>query len=276
MKTEKIDSLSIPGLEPYCTMRRPLEHRAKGIFVAEGEKVVRRLVHSDLKIVSILTTKEWADVYSGLLEGKDVEDGVYIAEKKLLEEIVGYGLHQGIMAIGRVPEPVDPFELKQSSGEPVLLVAADGIANSENMGVIVRNCAAFGVDALVVGEASCDPYLRRSVRNSMGTIFRLLVAQSRNLVSDLREMQNRHGVKVIAAHPQPGSHDIASADLSGNTCLVFGSEGEGVSMQVLEICDSRIKIPMHCDVDSINVATSVGVFLYEAAKQRGGKKKSGG
>ncbi len=261
-------SLDLPELEPYLTMRRPAGHRERGIFIAEGEKVVRRLVESDLDIISILLTEEWLVTYSPLIEKRRVEEGVYVAGKKLLEEIVGYKLHQGIMAIGRVPEPADVFASEKPSNDRRLLVALDGVANSENMGVIVRNCAALGVDALIVGETSCDPYLRRSVRNSMGTIFNLPIAKCEHLVTVLESMRKDHGVRIVAANPRDGAVDVGSADLSGDLCIVFGSEGEGVSPQVLAGCETVVRIPMQHDVDSINVGSSVGVILYECARQR--------
>ncbi len=268
MNVRRIDSLSLPGLEPYRTMRRPVEHREKGIFVAEGDKVVKRLIQSKLNVVSILMTGEWLDEYSRFLEDREIEEGVIVADRSLLEEIVGYGLHQGIMAIGRVPLPADIFNTYNAPGESRLLVALDGIANSENMGVIIRNCAAFGVDSVIVGETSCDPYLRRSVRNSMGTIFQLPVARSDVLVETLQRLRSELGFRVFAAHPQSGSLGVTESDLTGNACFVFGSEGDGISPRVLAACDDRIKIPMKNDVDSINVASSVGVVLYEAARQR--------
>lgn len=264
----RLQSLDLPELEPYLTMRRPIGHRERGIFIAEGEKVVRRLVESELKIVSILLTEEWLVEYSPLLERRIVEAGIFVAGKRLLEEIVGYKLHQGIMAIGRVPEKADQFDFEKKSDEQYLFVAVDGVANSENMGVIVRNCAAFGVDALIVGETSCDPYLRRSVRNSMGTIFSLPIVRSTKLVTTIESMRREHGVRVVAANPRDGSVDVAKADLSGDVCVVFGSEGEGISPQVLSVCDTMVEIPMQRGVDSINVGSSVGVILYECARQR--------
>ncbi len=270
MKLIKVESLEIPGLEPYRTMRRPAEHRARGIFVAEGEKVVRRLVESDLKIVSVLLTKEWLKAYSGLLENRDIEEGVFVAEKDLIEQIVGYGLHQGIMAIGKVPAEIDLFQTLEKLEKPRLLVAVDGIANSENMGVIVRNCAAFGVDALVVGETSCDPYLRRSVRNSMGTIFSLGISRVEDLSTSLKTLRKEFSFQVIAAHPRGESIDINSVDLTKDVCIVFGSEGAGISSSVLNECTVSAKIPMQNSVDSMNVASSVGVILYEVSRQRVG------
>ena len=263
-----IDSLFLPELEPYRTMRRPVEHRAKGIFVAEGEKVVRRLLESELRTVSILMSPEWLERYRDILSIKMIKQGVFIAEKALLDQIVGYNLHQGIMAIGRVPEPLDIFKAVEEFPKPCLLVAADGIANSENMGVIVRNCAAFGVQLLISGETSCDPYLRRSVRNSMGTIFNLPVANVEDLSVTLKRLRKQLSFEIVAAHPQSDSIELNEANLTKDDCVVFGSEGEGISRNVLNECTVRVKIPMDNDVDSINVASSVGVVLYAVSRQR--------
>jgi tRNA G18 (ribose-2'-O)-methylase SpoU len=271
MRITKVDSLDQPDLEPYRTLRRTMEHRARGIFVAEGEKVVRRLIESSLKVVSILLTQEWLDEYSPILENSQVEEGVFVAEKSQLEQIVGYGLHQGIMGIGRVPEPVDLLEFSRKCSKPRSFVAVDGIANSENMGVIVRNCAAFGVQVLIAGEKSCDPYLRRSVRNSMGTIFNLPIAKVDKLSGTLKNLRDEFSIQIIAADPKSDSENISDVDLTKDICLIFGSEGEGISQQVLEKCDVRMKIPMCHDVDSVNVASSVGVVLYEAIRQRRSK-----
>jgi tRNA G18 (ribose-2'-O)-methylase SpoU len=268
MVVVEIDSLNLPSLEPYKTMRRTMEHRAKGIFVAEGEKVVRRLIESDLKIVSVLLTKEWLEKYSAILSSREVEQSVFTGKKGVLEEIVGYGLHQGIMAIGRVPEPVDVLDFSDRCSRPKLFVAVDGIANSENMGVIIRNCAAFGTQALISGETSCDPYLRRSVRNSMGTIFKLPVAKTEKLSVMLKKLRDSLSLRVIAADPKCDSLDISCADMTADLCLVFGSEGDGISPEVLAQCEVRVKIPMYHDIDSVNVASSVGVALYEAVRQR--------
>ncbi|HQT90816.1 MAG TPA: TrmH family RNA methyltransferase, partial [Candidatus Kryptobacter bacterium] len=205
MKLIKVESLEVPGLEPYRTMRRPAEHRAQGLFVAEGEKVVRRLVASDLEIVSVLLTEEWLKVYSVLLESRNIEARVFVAEKELLERIVGYGLHQGIMAIGKVPAEIDLFQTLEKVEKPRLLVAVDGIANSENMGVLVRNCAAFGAQALIVGETSCDPYLRRAVRNSMGTVFQLRISGTESLQSTLKRLREQFSIGIVAAHPRNDS-----------------------------------------------------------------------
>lgn len=284
----RVNSLESPELQPYRTLRRPLEHIKKGIFVAEGEKVVARLLDSELTIVSMLLTPEWfeeissshrlsidlsaSEPVSGVTSGAEKSGtsppALYIAEHGLLETIVGYNLHQGIMAVARIPEERSMQEIIGSIPHPHLLVALDGLVSAENVGVVVRNCAAFGVHAIIVGETSSSPYLRRAVRNSMGTIFHVPVVHSDNLAGALSTIHGRYGTRIVAAHPHDRS-DIRRVDLTGNLCIVFGNEGDGISRTVLDACSERVAIPMASQVDSLNVASASAVFLYEAKSQRG-------
>jgi tRNA G18 (ribose-2'-O)-methylase SpoU len=277
-----IDSLDIPELVPYRTLKRPLEHQRQGIFIAEGEKVVRRFLESPLTVISILLTEEWLAVYRPLLEARKVGNGaegdkmikVFVAEKKILESIVGINLHQGIMALGKIPAPkgfatgTAIEEILKRSQKPYCFVALDGITNAENMGVIVRNCAAFGVNAIIVGETSCDPYLRRAVRNSMGNIFSVPIIYANNLAESLNTLHHEFAMCTIAADPQQGTAPLMKFDFSADCCLVFGSEGNGISAHVRKTCSDAVTIPMANKVDSLNVASATAVVLYEVIRQR--------
>lgn len=270
MKIIPVSSLDDPGLQPYRTLRRPLEHQHSGIFVGEGEKVVTRLLESELEVLTILLTPEWLAVCHSLLETKTGDVRVFVAPKQLLESIVGFHLHQGIMAVAKIPSPLTLREALERSSKPRLLVAVDGLTNAENLGVLVRNCAAFGVDALLVGETSSSPYLRRAVRNSMGTLFDLAVVHVADLVEALGELRSAHGVRVIAAHPHAEKNALPATSMVGDCCLVFGSEGSGIREKVLAACDEAVEIPMEKGVDSLNVASASAVFLFEARRQRRG------
>ena len=263
-----VASIEHPHLEPYRTLKRPLEHQKEGIFVAEGEKVVRRLLSSSLRILSILLTPEWFALYRSLLEARSETISVHIAKKELMETIVGFQLHKGIMAVAKVPERTTLESIVRNVKRPLFFVAADGIMNSENLGVIVRNCASFGVSALLIGETSCDPYLRRAVRNSMGNIFSLPVVYLSDIAEELRHVRSEYGVAIIAAHPRESSSSIDSIDFTGNCCIVLGSEGHGISEQVLAACDTEATIPMTMGVDSLNVASASAVIMYEVQRQR--------
>jgi len=263
-EVREVTTLNLPELAPYRTLRRPVEHQKQGIFVAEGDKVVRRLLDSGLTLVSMLMTPDW--FHRLFTTGTQPPCQVFVADKKLVETIVGYGLHQGIMAVGRIPREQPLDEMIQLTQQPHLLVALDGIANAENVGVIMRNAAAFGAQGIVVGETSSSPYLRRAVRNSMGAVFRLPVVSSTNTVEDLGSLRTK-GFSVIAAHPR-ASLSLYEADLTGDLCLILGNEESGVSTPVLEICTHQISIPILNQIDSLNVSSACAVFLYEIPRQR--------
>ena len=266
-----VQSFDLPELQPYRTLRRPMDHFREGIFVAEGEKVVRRLISSNFTIISFLMTPEWYDVLANQLTthrpAAHNSPTVYIAEKHLLETIVGYNLHQGIMAMAQLPPQQSLEQVMKTLSNPHVLVALDGLVSAENVGVVVRNCAAFGVDAVLVGETSSSPYLRRAVRNSMGTVFHLPVIHTENLAGTLLVLHRTYGTRIIAAHPHEQS-SIHDTSLAGNVCIVMGNEGEGISPQILAACTDRIAIPMMNGTDSLNVGSASAVFLYEVRKQR--------
>lgn len=269
MRIIPVSALDDNGLRPYRTLRRPLDHQQEGIFVAEGEKVVQRLLSSNLTVRSMLLTPEWLETFRPVLEAMPVDVVVYVATKPLLESIVGFHLHQGIMAVATIPRPSTLQEALAHARQPSLFVAVDGLTNAENLGVLVRNCAAFSVDALIVGETSSSPYLRRAVRNSMGTVFYLPVVHVNNLVEALHVLRNAHGVRVLAAHPHAELHTLPLVGLKNDCCIVFGSEGEGIAPHVLAACDESFAIPMNKGVDSLNVASASAVVLYEVVRQRG-------
>ena len=183
LRIEPITSLDAPELEPYRTMRRSEEHRHRQIFVAEGEKVVRRLLESSLPVVSVILPEKWMQEYRPLLERRPEVITAYLAEKDLLENLVGFSMYQGVLAIGRIPRLPTLAEVIGASTSPRLFVALDALTNAENLGGLVRNCAGFGVQALLIGNTSSSPYLRRSVRGSMGTVFKIPVVENLDLPS---------------------------------------------------------------------------------------------
>jgi tRNA G18 (ribose-2'-O)-methylase SpoU len=238
------------------------------LFIAEGEKVAVRLFESGLEVVSVLLTPSWLEAHRSQIEILQPAPEVFVAEKELVETIVGFPLHQGIMALGRVPKPTTTESLLSSAARPWLFVALDGLANAENVGVLVRNAVAFGATAIAAGETSSSPYLRRAVRNSMGNVFRIPVLHPASLTAWLEDLRDDHGVRIIAADADASATSLHTCDLRGDVCLVFGSEGMGLRPEVLGRCHERAFIPMQEGVDSLNVASASAVALYEAARQR--------
>lgn len=297
----KITSLDLPELQPYRTMRRPMEQRAQGMFVAEGDKVVHRLLESHFPVVSVLLPEQRLPDYEALLAARPEKDIPVFAvtEKNVLEQLVGFSMYQGVLALGKIPAQPTLDEILTKCPRPYLFAAVDGLTSAENLGAVVRNSVAFGAQALIVGETSSSPFLRRSVRNSMGTIFQLPIIElgnenpshwtrspspaeganpeadprnpfllNRTLAETLNQLKAR-GIRCIAAHPHVSGRTIADSNFKTDCCILFGSEGHGISAEVLELCDDAVAIPMASNVDSLNVGAAAAVFLYEAARQRG-------
>jgi len=264
-----IESLDLPELAPYRTMKRPIAHEAQGIFVAEGEKVVHRLLQSDFAVISALLPEKRLAEFEPALRARPENIPVYLVSNKgVLESLVGFEMFQGVMAVGKIPAPATLEFALDRSASPRLFVAVDALTNAENLGVLVRNCAAFGAQALFVGETCASPFLRRAVRNSMGAIFQLPVIESQYLPQTLRDLRALN-IRCIAAHPHGSGRTITKTNFRTDCCVVVGSEGHGISKNVLDACDEAVAIPMAQNVDSLNVGNATAVFLYEARRQRG-------
>lgn len=257
-----------PRLAAYNSLKGKSLER-DGIFIAEGEKVVKSMMDSGCRIASCLTASGAITRYRSLLAGMAKRKApAYVASDKLVEEIIGFRFHKGIMAVGYCPEKVTLSDALKDSKRPLFLVALNAVNDPQNVGLIARNAAAFGVQALIVDHATYDPYYRKAVRVSMGAIFTLPVCYEKDLRSSLIRLKEKHDTRVIAATPGKGADDIAGAKLSGNICFVFGNEDKGVSRRILNIADDRVRIPISKAVDSLNVAGACAVCLYEASRCR--------
>lgn len=254
-----------PRLSAYrCLKGKQLER--DGIFIAEGEKVVRSMVSGGCRIVSCLVSDDGTDRYGPLLAliaGRGAV--IYTAANRVIEGIIGFRFHRGIMAVGCCPEKITIADALKMVRRPLFLVALNAINDPQNVGLITRNVAAFGAQALIVDSQTYDPYYRKAVRVSMGTIFGLRVCYEEDLRSALTRLKKEEGVRIVAATPGRLARDIGEADLSGDLCLVLGNEDTGVSRSIMRIADDKVRIPISNSVDSLNVASAGAVCLYRAS-----------
>ncbi|HNX49172.1 MAG TPA: RNA methyltransferase [Thermoanaerobaculaceae bacterium] len=265
LRIESITKLDATALAPYRTMRRPVEHERQGIFVAEGGHVVRRLLESPLPVVSVLLSPTWLRALQPELTARTETIAVFVAPEAALAELVGFRLHQGVMAVGQVPPSPALDAALDAAPQPRLAVALDGVTNPENVGVILRTAASFEAAAVLVGETGASPWLRRAVRNSMGTVFRLALPGVESLRTSLHVLREQ-GFKLIAATPT--GRPVWECDLGGACCVVLGHEGYGLRPEVEAACDLAAAIPMPPGVDSLNVASAAAVLLYEVRRQQ--------
>ncbi|HEY0945356.1 MAG TPA: RNA methyltransferase [Opitutaceae bacterium] len=267
LHVQPVADLELPALAPYRSLRYSPGQGASGVFVAEGPKVIARLLaHPRFTIVSMLATEAWRVEFWPALSARQEKIDVFVAPESLLQELVGFHLFNGVLVAARVPGATTLAQVLALTPTPRLFVAVDGLTNAENLGAIARSAAALGAQAIIVGETSAPPWLRRTVRSSMGALLDLQVLATENLVGVLHALQDA-GMRCVAADPHEAV-SIAATDLRGDTCIVFGSEGEGLRPAVRKACTSVAAIPMPAHVDSLNVACAATVFLYEAARQR--------
>lgn len=256
-----------PLLDPYKTLRSPGIVNNLLKFVVQGEKSILRLLKSTCKVESILATHDFYKKVEPYCAGRQESIHVYLGESDDVRAVIGYQMYQEVMAVASIPSPPSLHEVMQTQDRPWLFVATEGISNAENMGTLIRNCSGFGVDGLITSQTCCSPYLRRSVRCTMGTIFNIPIILSENLAENLKILKS-HGVSIFGTLPHADQLRLSQANFERDSCIVFGSEGSGLSDSIAELCDYSINIPMHLETDSLNVASASSVFLYEANRQR--------
>jgi tRNA G18 (ribose-2'-O)-methylase SpoU len=142
------------------------------------------------------------------------------------------------------------------------LVIGSGIQDPDNVGSIVRSCAAFGVAALILGPGCADPFSRRALRVSMGNAFQLPIMPTSELTTVLRELRTDWNVEIAATVLDGDAEPLESVNRSERFALLFGSEGFGLEADLVAQCDRKVTLPMRLNTDSLNVAVAAGVFLY--------------
>jgi tRNA G18 (ribose-2'-O)-methylase SpoU len=266
MKYLLSNTASFADLEPYTNLKLS---RTGSLFIAEGEKVVSRLLASDLEIVSLYLTKEHFDDKRTQIEAHDQAEivQVILATKNDMECIVGFPLHQGIMAAARIPSEPDLDEVIARSGRPLLFIVLDTIADAENIGSIYRTALAIGASAIIINNKSVSPWIRRAVRVSMGAVFTIPTITVTDHIETIQLLTSRQ-ISTFAAEVTPSARPVWDIDLTGDIAVLFGSEGYGIGRQLLEQCSGVIQIPMSNDVNSLNIGIAQGMVLYEILRQR--------
>lgn len=262
-----------PRVAEYRSRRRIITKHGERLFLAEGAKIVERLLTSACRVRSIFLDDSWFDRLRVAIEDRSEPIDVFLGDKQLVEAVTGYSCFQPVKAVAFSPLPgafAQDWSAVPDGHGPRLIAAIDGIGNAENIGALIRNLAAFGGDALVWSATSCTPWLSRVIRTSMGTIFQIPIIESPRLSVTLSDLRSR-GIRCVAAHARPGEveHRLSDTRLDRDCCIVFGHEDRGISDEVLAECDECVTIPMAAGVDSLNVATAAGICFYEASHQRG-------
>jgi tRNA G18 (ribose-2'-O)-methylase SpoU len=242
-------------------LRRSLE-AAHGLFLAEGEKVIRRAIGGGYPVRSLLVTR---DTLAGLADLAGCCPGpVYIVSPEVAEELTGYRVHRGALA-SMQRRPLPP--VGAVAGAARRIVVLEDIVDHTNVGAIFRCVAALGFDAVVLAPRCADPLYRRAVRVSMGAVFAVPYARMDDWREGLGELRAL-GFRLLALTPAPGAVPIGEAAAGGGiprdarVALLLGAEGDGLSARWRGQADLAVRIPMSRGVDSLNVASAAAIACY--------------
>ncbi len=249
-------------LEAFRNLKTTNVTRYQSQMIAEGDKLVERLLQANLPIESLLATPRYADQFEPLLPASTP---VYVMPQAEMEHVVGFRFHRGVLACAHRPVEPDLATLCQSD-KPLTLVVCPEVHDPENLGAILRISTAFGVQGVLLGSECCDPYSRRVLRVSMGSAFLLPIAREQNLLDQLEYLRREQAFEVWATVLAPRAAAFDSINRPRRLALMLGSEGHGLPDDWQRFADQRVTIPMHAGTDSLNVSVATGILLYELTR----------
>jgi tRNA G18 (ribose-2'-O)-methylase SpoU len=268
MSLQYIRALSDSRLTPYRSLKQSNLTRGSGQFIAEGMLVVERLLHSSFRAESILISERRL----AILENWQVAAGidVLIVSEGLARDLTGFNFHSGVMACGRRGEPTTIDRLLESDRRAVagsatdrqLIVACPRMTDPDNLGGLIRIGRAFGIAGLLLGEACCDPFSRRTLRVSMGNAFDLPIIESDDLSRDLQRMKIEGGFHLTATVLESSATPLHQVNAQPRDVLLLGNEAHGLDPEWIALCDRKITIPMCGNTDSLNVTVAAGICLH--------------
>lgn len=238
-------------------------HPEKSLFIAESPKVIKVALQQGYEPVSMLCERRHITGDAApLFDLAPADMPVYTAGREILAHLTGYTLTRGVLCAMRRPEPASPAEVLDGATRVCVI---DGVTDTTNIGSIFRSAAALGIDAVMMTRTSCDPFNRRSIRVSMGSVF--LVPWT--WIDDPNRDMHRYGFKTAAMALRKDNIRLDDPILSKEKrlAIIMGTEGEGLSDHVITEADHVIMIPMSHHVDSLNVGAAAAVAFWQLRKQ---------
>lgn len=260
---EQITDPSDPRIDDYRALTdvelRTAFEPPHGLFIAEGELVLRRAIRAGYRLRSMLVDAKRVEALVDLAASVP-EVPMYSATQEVLEATTGFHVHRGIL--GSVHRPAAKSAADLLSVARRVLVLED-VNTHTNIGAIFRCAAGLGMDAVLLSPSCADPLYRRSVRVSMGEVFAIPYARLEPWPGSLTEIRAA-GFQLLALTPDPDAVSLREVSIvdDSRAALILGAEGPGLSRRALDAADLRVRIPMSRGVDSLNVAAAAAVACF--------------
>ena len=262
----EITDFSAPELDIFARLRENQlanwECAEKGIFIAESPKVIGRALAAGYEPISFLMERRHVESQGKELLERCGPVPVFTAEEVVLAQMTGFHLTRGMLCAMKRRELPKAEEVCAGARRVAVL---ERVMNPTNVGAIFRSAAALGIDAVLVTPTCCDPFYRRAVRVSMGTVFQVPWAY---LPEGWTELLHTLGFRTAAMALRDDSVRLDDPRLAAERKLavVMGTEGDGLADATIAACDYTVRIPMHHGVDSLNVAAASAVAFYQLGK----------
>lgn len=227
-----------------------------GIYIAEGEKVIRRAADAGHQPRSFLLAPRWVESLGDVLERFDVP--CHVLDEREIEAVTGFHVHRGALAAFQRPEPT-PVAALLSQARRVVVV--EDLVDHMNIGSIFRNAAALGFDGVVLSPRCADPFYRRSIKVSMGAVFSLPHARLDDWYA-APALLHQAGFTTYAMTLAQDAIALDEVVPAERSALIVGSEGHGLTQHWQREADVRVIIPMAAGIDSLNVAASVAIACW--------------
>lgn len=238
-------------------LQKPRARRENGLFVCESAKMVGEAMTLNLARALFVETGREAEYAPMMARAESAGCEVYVVSRAVMQAVSTAKTPQGVVCTARIPEPP-----KALSGKRI--VALDGVQDPGNVGTILRTADAAGFDGAIFGPGCADLYGAKTLRATMGSVFRVPVMTTENLPETLEGMK-REGYAVAAT--ELGGADFYAHCPRGKAILVIGSEGQGISKPVRDAATHHLALPMRGGAESLNAAVAAGIMIYEMARE---------
>lgn len=258
-----INSSNNAWVQSVVKLHRSGERRKSRQFLVEGTNLVREAINSDWPLESIGATPSWLGIHRGIIEKCQVACPIRCVEDRVMRSMATTVSPDGVIAIARMQDPLPP-------AIPTLGILVDALQDPGNLGTLIRSVVAAGADGIYLGEGTVDTFHPKVLRSTAGQWFKS-PPYNVDLIPWIEKCLAQ-GVRVMATHAKGTPY--WDCDLREPTLLVLGNEGSGLSPEVLDKASEIVSIPMQSGVESLNVAMTGTLLLYEAVRQRKYRKKT--
>jgi TrmH family RNA methyltransferase len=270
MEFLRITSAANPRIKEAVRLRERRHAGGENLFIIEGLRIIETALEAGVYIREVFFTNHFESRREGRSILKTLERkgaNIFETTEHLLNKITETETPQGIAAV--VSHEISSLDSFPARKNPLYAVS-DGIQEPGNLGTIIRTADAAGVDAVILLGGTCDVFIPKVIRATAGSIFHVPIAHAKaeTFVRWLRDMKIK-----LAATSADADKSVFNTGLDGPVAFAFGNEAHGVSEMIRKSADICLKVPIYGNAESLNVATSAAVCLYEAARQRKVKQR---